>query len=162
MAERLDFDEVGRSDLRPKLKRSLAFKGLMFGKDSVIADGDSMYGERDDRRRDADYDEDSVLKSRPLSNYEVKEEEEEDEHGQVFYQDKIEDSVKVSAESSEEDDDGIHMEDKEPDIGHSMGTSREEKVKHSSKNKASSSGKKMASVKGGAKRHRFSGNIYTT
>lgn len=47
------------SDLRPRLNRSMAFKELGFGKGSTMAGGDSRYWDRDDRRRDEEYDEES-------------------------------------------------------------------------------------------------------
>ncbi|MQL75877.1 hypothetical protein Taro_008260 [Colocasia esculenta] len=54
-----DTNGAANKETRPRLERSMAFKKLRFGKGSVVVGRDSRYWDKDDRRRDEDYNEDS-------------------------------------------------------------------------------------------------------
>ncbi|XP_078438563.1 transmembrane protein (DUF616) [Wolffia australiana] len=180
LPEGSDYDEV-RSDPRGKLKRSLAFKELGFGKGSSVVGGDSRFWERDDRRRDEEYDE-SSSDSSTEKKMEMEEKPTSDrskgkargmynEAGRTElkeYEDMFQESLNSPKEPAEEDnqgeyDDGFEIEDEEHNNargspskkGYKSGVGDSETA--SGNLKLPGSGKKSAGVKVNPKRRRYSG-----
>lgn len=148
------YDEAGqnnKSELRPRLERSLAFKELRFGHLTDGSGRDSRYWDRDDRRRDDDYsEEDATGRSLGSHTGKLKLSEEstvertqgKGRSGRLYneggrkeldsYRKKYEDSIKnggqaredggeEQADSFDEYDDGIDEQDDHEDLGEENG-----------------------------------------